>query len=89
MSTMKLTQDQWTKIANILRQENRPSVLLIRTSMLAKLGFLTRENIEWSYDANFLSKKYVYLDWYDERKRMMFEMKFSEEISSQPDRSYI
>jgi len=83
MLPTKLTIKQWNNILCILKKENNPSTIFFRRCMKEKLGFTIREQKNWSADWDSIEyvKKYIYLDWFDERKRVLFEMRFSEEIS--------
>ena len=75
-----LSEEKWGKLHRRLAQDNHPSVILIREKMKAVLGFTVRRHREWADDPNF--GKYpietICLDFYNEPKRTMFLLKYSE-----------
>jgi hypothetical protein len=76
-----LSEAQWVKLHTRLCQDNPSSVMLIRIKMRHVLGFTVRRHREWKTDPDF-GHKYpvdtVYLDFYNEPKRTMFVLKYSE-----------
>ena len=74
-----LSQESWLKIYNHIARTHPPSVLLIRDKMKEVLGFTARRHREWVpkltggyYDDT------IRLDFYNEPKRTMFLLKYSE-----------
>jgi len=86
-----LTKVKWYKLMDRLLKDYPRSVTMIRSKMREVLGFVDREHEEW-YDSRVdpydelvgdsVGFKYrgvtVHLDFYDEKKRTMFLMKYSE-----------
>lgn len=71
MKPVKLSRKRWTAILDELLKEYPPSVCMIRWRMKEVLGFTTREG---SIDEMFL-------DFFDEKKRSFFLLKYSEYIN--------
>lgn len=87
-----LTKDQWEKLREKLKQDLPASTWLIRSKMRDKLGFTDREHSVWlgDYDRasledrinhNYGYKNQIHLDFYNESKRTMFLLKYSEFIN--------
>jgi hypothetical protein len=84
-----LTEKKWAEIYNIIAKNYPHSVLLIRNNMKETLGFTVRYHEEW-FDRNVESRdmgygtKYrqetIHLDFYNEPKRTMFLLKYSDII---------
>ena len=84
-----LTDMQWDKIRDLIAKNYPTSVLLIRNNMKDVLGFTVRWHEEW-IDRNTESRdvcygtKYrretIHLDFYNEPKRTMFLLKYSDII---------
>ena len=84
-----LTEAEWLKIYNQIAKTYPPSVLLIRDRMREVLGFTSRIHEEWfkhdvdlkdvSYNTNYCVKR-IHLDFYNEPKRTMFLLKYSDII---------
>jgi hypothetical protein len=82
-----LSEAQWLKIYNQIARDYPPSVLLIRDRMKSVLGFTSRTHQEWidqEVDVKDIryNTKYpittIRLDFYNEPKRTMFLLKYSE-----------
>ena len=80
-----LTEKQWAKLHYQLSKDYHSSVLLIRTKMKHVLGFTVRRHTFWSRDADEINKglhpvpiQQIHLDFYNEPKRTMFLLKYSE-----------
>jgi len=84
-----LSVEQWKEILSSITKIYPPSVLLISNIMKEKLGFTVRWHEEW-FDRNVESRdmgygtKYrqetIHLDFYNEPKRTMFLLKYSDII---------
>jgi hypothetical protein len=82
---IEISRNQWNKLLLQLEKEYRPSDFLIRERMKVKLGFLPREYKDWD---NFggpnrtggWRKNCIMLDFYSEKKRTWFMMKYSDFI---------
>ena len=84
-----LSEKVWLKIYNQIAKEYPPSVLLIRDKMREVLGFTSRTHQEWidqEVDVKDIRYKTKYpittirLDFYNEPKRTMFLLKYSEHL---------
>ena len=84
-----LSEKNWLAIYNQIAKEYPPSVLLIRNRMKDVLGFTSRTHQEWfdrDVDCRDVSygTKYrittIHLDFYNELKRTMFLLKYSDYI---------
>lgn len=87
MKPVKLTIPQWTNIREDLKKNHSPSVVLVRSRMREVLGFTDRSHREWVCETDGRSNAIgtylpcVMLDFYDERKRTLFLLKYSEQIN--------
>ena len=73
-----LSEGTWLKIYNQIAKEHPPSVLLIRNKMKSVLGFTSRTHQKWIPDGIGDYKTTIHLDFYNEPKRTMFLLKYSE-----------
>jgi hypothetical protein len=82
-----LSEAAWLKIYNQIAKNYPPSVLLIRDKMRSVLGFTSRTHNEWSDShvdiggSRFETRwqiTTIHLDFYNESKRTMFLLKYSE-----------
>jgi len=71
-----LTEQNWSKLRFRLREDYGNSVMLIRSRMREKLGFVDREHTWWDPGAGYITQ--ICLDFYNEPKRTMFMLKYSE-----------
>jgi len=76
---IELTHTQFEKLIERLKQDYPPSVIIIRSRMKEKLGFTTREYTEWEVGVG-IRKRCMMLDFYSEKKRTFFIMKYSDYI---------
>lgn len=78
-----LTPSNWRKLKERLEKDYPASVMLIRGKMRARLGFTAREHVSWEKNKNsrWQCEKFMYLDFYSEKKRTFFIMKYSEYLS--------
>lgn len=67
---------QWAKLRSRLTEDYGRSVMLIRSRMRDKLGFTDREHRWWEERKGY--QTHICLDFYDEPKRTMFLLKYSE-----------
>jgi len=66
----------WAKLHTQLARDNPPSVILIREKMREVLGFTARNHYYW--DPGMVNKnEYIILDFFDEKKKTMFLLKYS------------
>jgi hypothetical protein len=93
--SIKLSEKQWLKIYNHIAATHPPSVLLIREKMKSVLGFTSRRHEEFidhevdiGSDINYKTRwqlTSIHLDFYNESKRTMFLLKYSEELHGNAD----
>ena len=84
---IEISKAQWSNLVDQLSQDYPRSVMLLREKMKSKLGFTTREYREWDKDMGKYGgyrKNCVLLDFYSEKKRTFFIMKYSDYI--QPEK---
>ena len=76
-----LSEPAWAKLHRRLAQDNHSSVMLIREKMKTVLGFTVRTHQEWILPPGgkrrYLENS-IRLDFYNEPKRTMFLLKYSE-----------
>jgi len=86
-----ISETSWFKIVDLLARDHPPSVLYIRNRMREVLGFTIRRHTEWIdqvvdlKDVRYGTKysiKTICLDFYNEPKRTMFLLKYSEHINN-------
>ena len=70
--SIKLTEKQWNKLQERLREEHPLSVLAIRDKMKRVLGFTKRE------DRSDYRNPIIHLDFFDEPKKTMFLLKYGD-----------
>ena len=83
---IEISHNQWKKLSDQLRKDYPPSVLYIREKGKTKLGFVTREHKDWDPDMGKYGgwrKNCIMLDFYSEKKRTFFIMKYSEYIGKE------
>lgn len=76
-----LKPKQWEKLKNRLQNDHSPSVILIRDKMRTTLGFVDREHSWWHKDRGHQVQ--ICLDFFDDPKRTMFLLKYSEYIKNE------
>ena len=77
-----LTHRQWDKLRTRLTNDYSPSVMMISWRMKEKLGFTVREYEVWrEVGAKWNASSDIRLDFYDEPKRTMFLLKYSEYLN--------
>ena len=84
---IEISHSQWQQLREQLKQDYPPSVMLLRTRMQSKLGFVDREYKDWDNSMGKYGgyrKNCVMLDFYSEKKRTFFIMKYSDYI--QPEK---
>lgn len=83
MRPVILTQSQWKRIRKELQTEYPKTVFMLRSKMRTVLGFTVREHKAFIHkpDGGY-SEFQIHLDFYSERKRTMFLLKFSEVIGN-------
>lgn len=77
---IEITRHQWDKLLEQLKKDYKPSVVLIRERMKEKLGFTAREYTDWDNNMGKYGgwrKNCIMLDFYSEKKRTLFIMKYA------------
>ena len=83
MKAVKLTRSQWEDILNQIKKDYPKSVWMVRSRMKTVLGFTTREHREWREDyVSMVPNTMMHLDFFDEPKRTMFLLKYSDFMQS-------
>jgi hypothetical protein len=91
LKSIKLTEQNWDKLKYQLSQNYPKSVMLTRWKMKEVLGFTVRHHRERvdvrqmagefdMRDYGVMMKDYICLDFYDEAKKTMFLLKYSDWI---------
>jgi len=84
IKTIVLTQDQWNRLYDQFKKDLPLSVILIQDKMKNHLGCTIREHVEWEpvnndyYGSRVVTTR---LDFFDEKKKVMFLLKYSEFIN--------
>jgi hypothetical protein len=77
-----LTEAQWRPLHQQIARDYPASVLLIQDRTRAVLGFTVRHYREWvkdtGHDGYGNYQETIRLDFYDEKKRLMFLLKYTE-----------
>jgi hypothetical protein len=84
---VKLKHRVWETIYEQIRRDYPPSVALIRARMKSVLGFTVREHVNYRLNFDDITADWrdhhsqIHLDFYDEPKRTMFLLKYSDVIN--------
>ena len=83
---VEISHSQWNNLLTRLREEYSPSVVLLTRKMKSKLGFTPRTYKDWDDSIGKYGgwrKNCVMLDFYSEKKRTWFLMKYSDYIQKE------
>ena len=80
---IELSHRQWLRLLDQLRKDYPPSATMLRSKMKNKLGFVSREYKDWDNENYKYRKNCVMLDFYSEKKRTFFIVKYSEYLDEQ------
>lgn len=83
---IELSHKQWSELLTRLKKEYSPSVTLLTSKMKNKLGFTPRIYKDWDNNIGKYGgwrKNCVMLDFYSEKKRTWFLMKYSDYIQKE------
>lgn len=83
MKAIVLSKPQWYALKEKVNQDYPPSVSLVREKMKRVLGFTPRLHETW--DARIGYTVEMHLDFFDEQKRTMFLLKYSEYVRKDRD----
>ncbi len=82
IKSIEITEEQWIKLYNQLSKDYPPSYIIIRENMKDKLGFVFRRHknpiLPKIKDSWKLYREQCFLDFFDEKKKTMFLLKYSE-----------
>lgn len=95
IKSIKISEPDWATLLEQIKKDYPRSVWLSRNKMRRTLGFVDRFHSEWiesehqgytynPYKISFLEKS-VYLDFYDEKKKTVFLIKYSNYLESKND----
>lgn len=83
---IELSHSQWTDLAEQIKKDYPLSVFAVRSRMKSKLGFTIRDYKDWDNSIGKYGgwrKNCVMLDFYSEKKRTFFIMKYSDYIGKE------
>lgn len=83
---IEISHSQWDKLYKQLKKDHPPSVMMLRSKMKDKLGFVDRKYQEWDNNMGKRGgwrKNCVMLDFFSEKKRTFFIMKYSDYIGEE------
>lgn len=83
---IEISHVQWKRLLERLKQDYPVSVLLLREKSKRKLGFVPREYKHWDDNMGKYGgwrKNCIMLDFYSEKKRTFFIMKYAEYIQKE------
>jgi hypothetical protein len=71
-----LSQSKWYTLKERLTNDYSPTFMMLSYRVKDKLGFTVREHREWTEQRGYMVD--IRLDFYNEPKRTMFLLKYSE-----------
>jgi len=83
---IELSHSQWKKLSDQIRKEYPASIALLSSGMKRKLGFTPRTYKDWNNSIGKYGgwrKNCVMLDFYSEKKRTWFIMKYADYIGKE------
>jgi hypothetical protein len=83
---IEISSKNYQRLLEQLKKDYPPSVILIRNKMKDKLGFVPREYKDWGDEIGRHGgwrKNCIMLDFYSEKKRTWFIMKYSEFLTKE------
>lgn len=88
--SIKLSEPDWATLHDRIKQDYPKSAWLVRDKMRRVLGFVPREHKEWiesdKPNRNGWYSRHpkitIYLDFYDDSKKTIFLLKYSEYLKS-------
>lgn len=75
---MELTPEVWERVNTQLQKDYPASVFIMRSKMQRVLGFVDRKHWTYNRERNKWNRPIICLDFYDERKRTFFLLKYSQ-----------
>ena len=83
---IEISHSQWSKLVNQLSQDYPRSTIMLRNKMKERLGFTIREYKDWDNSIGKYGgwrKNCIMLDFYSEKKRTFFIMKYADYIGKE------
>lgn len=77
-SSVAISPKNWLVILDKIQKTYPKSVWTIRSKMRDELGFTIREHKTWIIEERNTLKKVLYLDFFDDKKKTIFLLKYSE-----------
>jgi hypothetical protein len=78
---IEISRKNWLRLQEQIRDDYPISVSLIRGKMKKVLGFTTREYTDYSLDNSHYIKNCIMLDFFSEKKRTFFIMKYGDYLN--------
>ena len=75
---IELTPETWERVKERIKKDYPVSVLAIRSKMKSVLGFTERNHWTYNNDKDKWNRPIICLDFFDEKKRTVFLLKYSE-----------
>lgn len=85
---IELSHKQWDDLLTRLRKDHPPSVTLLTHKMKSKLGFTNRTYKDWDEENHCWRMNCVMLDFYSEKHRTLFLMKYADVINDRTDNNF-
>ncbi len=77
---IKISHTEWINLSIKILEKHPLSVILVRDKMKKVLGFTNREHTIWNKEES-MYETIMYLDFYDEKKRTYFLLKYGEYLT--------
>lgn len=78
MKPVEISNSNWEKLLAQLKKDHKPSHVITRSGMKKHLGFLPRHHRDFDMENIKYRKNCVMLDFYNEKKRTLFLIKYGE-----------
>lgn len=79
IKSISISLEKWDLLKERLKKDYNPNILLIRDRTREVLGFVERTHR--FFDGNSYWTHKIYLDFYNEQKKTMFILRYSEYLS--------
>ncbi len=83
MKPIVITKKQWASLKEKINNDYPPSVRLVREKMKRVLGFTPRLHETWDARTGYTIE--MHLDFFDEHKRTMFLLKYTNYVTKDCD----
>lgn len=84
MKQVIISKKQWKVLKEKFNKDYPPSVNLVREKMKNTIGCVPRFHETWDARTGYCTE--VHLDFFDEHKKTMFLLKYSDYVSKNEDR---